>query len=784
MTLGDLRYIARSLASARWFTAGALLTFGVGIGLAVAVLAVTDRILFRALPFRDVDRLVTIHPFVPTTGQVYAMFPRSLAEELCRRSPAIEAIAFSGNTRPLYFEGPERPPLRLTEASSNILDVLGVRTVLGRTFSEEDLNARLRTVLLREEVWRTRFGGDRNILARRFDDGRAPIDVVGVLPAGFVNPSINWMTPSDGLILSSDALGTRIARQTIPAPFARLRAGVSAVDAQRQIAALAANIEKDERPQDRTGMLVQPMREGVFWNITHRSRVLLGGGILMWFIACTNLGTLMVARVKSREKHARVRLLLGATRLQVALLTIAEIVFLCLTGAALALIAAAWGLRGLAAVVPPSVGALTLTTLDARLVLIVFSAAFLGATAASVYPVWEIATLGRGDQGTSRIACKSGRWLLLVESLVGTVLVLAGAFALRSYLGLIGTDLGFAPKDLYTVHVGARLTAPAETWVEWCRDSLTAIAALPEVASASAVDTALGTGESGDALKDNSGRTVAARRIFRGYFDAMGTALVAGRLPSEAEMRSGASITVVNRGAAQLFWPSTPLNEVVGRTLHLEGDTERRVVGVAADTRERHAEATTPEVFFPASATLSSLPTFLIRTRSSQPPNAAALREIIRLRFGSDAVVIVSSVSRRLDPALRDPRFYAVLFTSFGLVSLLLSAVGLFALTSYGTVLRRREMAIRLALGATPATIQRTFVWEALRPVAIGVIVGSMIAYWSAVVFQPLLHNVNPRSLLMYCAVSAFFVLVAGAAAWRPARRAGEADPLVALRSE
>lgn len=779
MEPGDLRHIARSLLHARWFTVGALLTFSLGVGLNIAVFAVVDRVLFRPLPFDHADRLATVHPVDPSTRKIYAMFPRRLLDEACRAAPAVEDVGFAGNTRSYSLDGTDSPTLRLTEASYNLLDVLGVRPILGRGFTREDERLGLRLALVREEVWRDRYGASRDVLSTVHRDRDGAIGIIGVLPAGFINPSINRATTTDGLMLSSDR------RAFVPAPIVRLRPAVSSADAQNQISLLVAALERDESRAIKTEVLVEPLREGIFWNISDRSTIVFWGAVLVWLIACTNLGTLMVARTASREELWRIRMRIGATRVHVATLVVAEIALLCAAGSALATLVLSWALRGLGAIVPVTVGNLAQTTIDQRLIAFATLAAVLGVLIASGYPLWNVAKLERtAGQTASGVARRPGRGLLVAESAFGIALVVAGVFALRSFVGLARVDLGYSPEGLHSIAVGTRNAGDASTRLERCRQTIAALRAVHGVSGASAVDVAVGSGEVGQRMVDDQGRQVVTRHVFSGYFGIMRTALVAGRFPTDAEIQAGAPIAVVSASAAQLLFPEVVRTSLVGRPLHLGGDLVREIVGVVADTREHHARMATPEVLLPAGMDLQMIPTFLLRTDSQGPPNTAALRSVVRRHFGSDATIVISSAERRLQPRLRDPRFYAVLFGGFGLTALLLPAVGLFALTSYELSRRRQEIGIRLAFGATRKAVAWMYVTRAVVPVVAGVAIGSLVAFWMARSFEQLLQGIDARDVKTYGSVAVLYVAVAGVAAWRPARAAASADPAAILRSE
>ena len=242
------------------------------------------------------------------------MLPRSVAVGARRSVSAIEDLAYAGASRSYYLEGPENSPIRLTDASFNVLDVLGVAPVAGRKFTREDAVSKLRLVLLRQETWTSRFGGATDVLGRRFIVSGRQLEVAGILPIGLPIPSVNWAAPSDGLILVDDLLEAASPREGIPGFFARLRPGATVRSAQAQLDSLLAaeRVGVDEGGQPGA---VQSMQEGMYWNYRGPLKVLFVAGTLVWLIACVNLGNLMVARGRWRDQQLAVRVsLLGHRR--------------------------------------------------------------------------------------------------------------------------------------------------------------------------------------------------------------------------------------------------------------------------------------------------------------------------------------------------------------------------------------------------------------------------------------------------------------------------------------
>jgi hypothetical protein len=305
-----------------------------------------------------------------------------------------------------------------------------------------------------------------------------------------------------------------------------------------------------------------------------------------------------------------------------------------------------------------------------------------------------------------------------------------------------------------------------------------------DVAGVTAVDIPPASGQLIQPMTDSAGRQVIPRQILDGYFDVMRTALLKGRVFTDAEIRSVAPVAMVSRSAAELLWPEVPFEQTLGRDLSLTGQPTRHVVGIVANTRERYQSPVTPEVFTPADPANPLSIELLLRARDARGLDVAALRGAVKRALGPTAVLSLQSVSSGVDPWLQDPRLCADLFGTFALVGLVLSAIGLFATTSFDVSFRQYEMGVRMTLGATAGEIQSLVVREAVRPVGLGIAIGLIGAFWTAGVFQSLLVQVNARDPTMYVSVAALLLVTAVTAAWRPARRAARVDPAIVLRAQ
>jgi predicted permease len=784
----DVTYAVRTLRRAPGFALGALCTFAIGLGLNLAVFAITDRILFRPLPYGHPDELVTIHSVDQRTGQTYFTLPRAPIAGARRSASSISDLAYAGRVRSYSADAADPTPIRLVDASFNLLDVLEVRPIDGRTFLREEALAGARVALLREETWRTRYGAG-NVVGLRIADRRGGIEIVGILPAGFIIPTVNWATPADGLFLAGDVLDQASAQNALPGVVARLRRPATESLLQQQIDVIRARLGRSGSISGESHFLVEPIRQGLFWNCRVPVSILFAAGLCVWLMACVNLGTLILARARGREQQLAIRMSLGAGLPRMMRLAVIEALLLGAGGGALAFVTMLLGLEALAAAVTSFIQPLVLTSIDLRLAALAFASMMLGGLIAAVSPAWRIrrvdpAFILQRTGATSHVPTRAGRGLLVAESAIAAVLVIAGGLTTRSLVQLMNTSLGFEPDGLLIVQPsGGRVNWYDQ--VEGIRRTTDILRAIPAVMAVAAVDSAVASGEAPRVVRDERGRQLLRRGITPEYFEVMGTRMVAGRPLTIDELATSAPVAIATESTARLLEPGLAPSDIVGREVRIPGEPAHRIVGIAADTRERHGVAPSPELFVPLAGG-DSPPALLIRVAGRDDAAtdaasavAAALRRELRL----SAPPRVMTMSSRLEPWLRDPKLYARLFGVFGIVGLVLSATALFALTRIEASLRRHEIGVRLALGATGGQIRRLLLKQAVLPVAIGLVLGAGASLIAAPAIQSLLNGVDARGAGNYTAAAVCFLSVAFLSAWLAARQSIRADPVTVLRN-
>jgi putative ABC transport system permease protein len=456
----DLRYAIRSLTHARWFAAGAILTFALGIGVNVAVFALLDRLLFRPLPYRQPSTLVVMIP--SSGGQYFTRTPRPIVVD-ARATPAIfSGVAMAARTSAVTIDpSGDGPQLRLTEATWHLLGVLDVQPVLGRGFSEADAIAKSRVALITYEAWQRSFGGATSILGLRIGSPATSVEIVGVLPRGFTSPS-PFLGPSDGLRLDPDRLTPGDLRDGVWPAVARLRPGVAVATAQAAVDAITARVSADLDPSGKRSWHIQvtSVRDALFHEWKTYLWLVAGAAALVLLIACVNLSSLLLARGRSREQTLALCTALGATPGRLVSAIFMEALVVACAGAVIALGALVMTEHAIVGLEPAALGVYAVDASDVRVLAITLGAVLASAGAAAAWPGMSASrvdvqsVLQQGTKTGRRTRSVALRTLLAAEAAFGAILVVGALLAGRSLAGLLERDLGFVPHNVFVISAG------------------------------------------------------------------------------------------------------------------------------------------------------------------------------------------------------------------------------------------------------------------------------------------------------------------------------------------
>ncbi len=808
----DLRHAVRALLRRPAFAIVAVATLGLGIGANAALFSVVDAVLLAPLPYPEPERLMQLwesDPQRPTRSPSPADYL-----DLRRSSSSFQDLtAYSTTSGNLSGEG-EPESAAYASVSANFFRTLGVPAALGATFEPQPVGFGVRQAVLSDDLWRRRFGGDRSVVGRTFRVDDESYEILGVMPATFRFPdgAEFWVAAPDD-VPDSRLIGAGAAAMRdvwYHEVVGRLAPGVDLARARQEMDRLAAGLAADFPDVDE-GLRIRlvPLKEETLGDVGRTLWLLLGATCLVLLVACTNVANLLLVRGVGRGRELAVRAALGAGRARIVTHVMAESVALAVAGAVVGGLLALGGLgllRPLVAGAVPrgsevhlSVGVFAYAAVAALGTALVFG--LLPARAAT-----RAGEAARGPRGASasRRGRRVGEALVAFEVAMAVVLVLGAGLLLRSIGRIASVDPGFRAKGLTVAWVGlpgAAGLSPEER-VGFYQAVGTRLESLPGAAGvawtqASPLDARLGAGLRIQGVPEEEGHAppdVRWQVVSPDYFRVAGIRTVAGRSFTEGDGPGDAPVGVLSETLARLaFGDEDPL----GRRINtgLDGRSPDggwrwvTVVGVVADTHNRGpTRAPEPVLYRPMA---QGGPGFsgdrmltLVRSGMAHDQVAPAIRRAV---WEVDADAPVSGMARAssLTGAYTGERRLALLLLGvFAGLALLLGAVGTYGVTSFAVGRRTRELGVRIALGAERTRVSRMVLGQALVPVALGLLMGTVAGAALARVLASLLFEVTPLDPLTFSTVPLVLLGVSVVAVWVPARRAGRVDPVRSLAAE
>ena len=807
-TLLDVRHSLRAMSRNPAFTLTGVLAAALGIGASAAVFSAVDRILFRPLPYRDEARLASVGVMAPLDTNEF-LFASGYFD--LRRTPGPFAAVTAFQAGNIACDLTEHSPLRLRclRLESNFLETLGMAPAAGRMFSrDEDRPNGPRVAMISYSLWQSRFAADPHVAGRTLLLDGAPVEITGVLPADFLMPTL---TPVDVVLpLALDESREREGRAL--RVFARLNSGVTPQQARQALAPYFARVLETVPPQFRkeVSLRVRLVRDRQVGDARTASLALLGAVLAVMLIACANIANLLLARATGREREMAVRAALGASRARLARQVLTESLVLGLFGGAAGCGLAFAILGGFQAMGQDSLPRLNEASIDWRVLLFAVAAAMASGLAAGLAPACRPA--GAGGPGGTRSTPPVRGWLrgtLVTAQIAVSMVLLAGAgLLLRSLWNLKRVPLGLESDRVLTASFvlgrqgyqdGARQLAFFDQLEQLLR-------ALPGVEAAAISDSLPPSGgtrgrplstieiEGHPRLPEGTGGMVSWRYVTPGYFSALGIPIRRGRgFTDEDRAAATYSIVLSETLAHQIFPNQNPLGQHILRGPKGEWFT---VIGVAADVHGRGpANRADPEYY----VVRKSVPDLTwanqepptgwrgayLAVRTAIDPRFAAA-EVRKLMASMDATlpVEVGTMRARVEGVTERPRFYATLLGVFAGVGVLLAAIGLFGVMSFLVAQRRREIGVRMALGATPESVVQHMLGFAARWTASGLMLGAFGAVAATRWLRSLLFQVEPGDPRAIAGAVVLLALVAMASAALPAWRAAGVDPATTLREE
>jgi predicted permease len=809
--LREIRHAGRSLRRAPAFTAAALLTLSLGIGATSAIFTIVNAALLKPLPYPEPGRLFVL---APPQG-------RSLSGQLFLhvrdRAQLFERISAQRGGGGMHLVDRGYAEYVATQrVSEGFFETHDVPLLLGRGFSyAEDQPGGPDAAIIGEALWRRAFGGTPDVLGRTILLGDVPHVVVGVAPGSFGSiPEADLWTPLR-TTPSDNGANYRV--------IGRLRSGVTHAQATAELDGLRSTM-RAEFPRYGAGAIASlqwiPYREYVGIGVRQMLQILLGAVLFLLLIACVNVASLQLTRALARRREVAVRMALGGTRSRVARQAVIESLLLAAAGAAVGLAIGVGVTRLLAGLVSEQLSRQMLSgaplTLDWRVlgftagVALVSGAIFGIAPALASSRADSRTVLAEGSTSTS-----SRRTVWLRRSLAGAELALAcillvgAGLLVRTFTNLAGSDLGFNPSGILVGRMSLQGAIGAETLESLLRDGLARVRGVPGVQSASAsngvpVERAINLPlrpPAGGLVADV--RSVDWRYVTEDYFEVFEIRPIVGRVFDGRDRAGAPSVAIVNEAFARTYFGRV---NVVGETVTLAAGPERprQIVGVVRDAKARSGSgwtggltalgsAAAPTLFEPAGQAAANMGgtgrrvfdlTWAVRSSSGRPGIQGELQQAVRSVDSRLLFIAFEPMDAVVARDLDVPRFVASLFAGFGLLAIVLAAVGLYGLMAYAASQRTREVGIRLALGSTAPRIARQFVVEGLAIASAGLLLGLIGAAATTRALGQLLFGVTPLDAATFAAVGLLLLLVAAVATTVPAVRAARTDPVEALRTE
>ena len=780
----DIRSAFRSLKRSPGFTAVAMLTLAVAVGANGAILSIADAVLFRPLPFSEPDRLFLLQMFSPTTGRRIGVVPFDHVRAINERHRGLSEVGLQDNgPRILVTNDDGTTVVESLSVSVNYLEILGVRPARGRLFVADDAVENGRAALLSHAAWSQRFARDPGIVGRRVQLGTSSFDVVGILPWDFVFPGF-VSNPELVTVLAPLRAGEKGGTSY---PVVRLERGVTQAQAQAELETIVRELTPGTSApppilalDDARGVLF-PEGQPVMW-------LLLAAALALLLIGCANLANIVLTRARARGREIAVRVALGAGRVRLIQPVVFEALLIGLAAGLLAVLVTASTFDALARQVPVFVYRNVPVGVDLRVFGFAMGLSVFGSLVFSVVPAWRASQLdvlsqisAGGNRSGSAKSHGLGRLMIAVQVALAIVLVFGAAIAARAFISVLRVPLGFNPHNVIMVIVQpARGDADRRGFYLRAIESIARRSDVVSVGAAGA--TLMGSRDDDVATTPESqGKKVGIVYALPGYFETAGIKLVAGRFLNRSDLREGSDSAVVAESAARVLFPD---REPLGATFENGSGRSFVVVGIVSDITQSVTFTAPPQTYVVPGRDTRALG-MIVRMRERRD---VALNEIrreaaslapgmpIRINWWSDSIAAQNGY--------RNPRFQTLVLVTFAGIALGLTALGVFAVVSFLVAMQTREMGIRIAIGAAPASVKRAVLKHALVPVASGVMLGLLVAHWAKRLAEAQLFKVETSDPTMLVAAAVTVVAAATVGAYLPARRAAQVDPILALRAE
>lgn len=815
----DLRFAVRLARRTPALTAITLLALAIGIGASSTIFAVVNGVLLKPLPYAAPENLVMVWSHAPRDGGIENTISPADYRDFAARTRTLERLeGYFSFLSPLEVVIADQTEVVYAQTvTPGLFDTLGRSAALGRTFGSSDGQAP--EVVVSHGYWLRRFGGDRSVVGRPIRIGTQPATIVGVMPADVVFPYPGMLGPSGFTRVTAVdmwvpmaftgplAVEQRTAGGNGEVPrsvrwlgaIGRRRADVSIDQVRTDLAGVARQLEA-EFPASNAGwgVIVRSAQEQTVGRIRPALLLLFAGVGVLLLMATVNVANLMLSRSLERRNEYATRVALGAARGRMIRQSLVESLLLTGAGGGLGLALALFGTRVLTRLAPPDLPRLADIAPDWRMVLVTIASTIVAGVLIGLMPAFGAARTdpqdvlrehGRGAIGSP--AQRRYRTALMVAQVaLACVLTIGAALLLRSFAAVLSVDAGFRPDGLLTwqMNLPDRLRTPGEQRAFY-RDLFDRLERLPGVVSvggttriplgSTSVTTTLEI--QGRPIPPSGRPEVEFRRAMHDYLEAMQVPIVRGRGFSESDGPDAPRVVLINETMARRLFPG---EEAIGQRLRTgENSPWMEVVGVIGDIRHTGLEqAPAPELYINYLQNPPVSPFIVIRASGDPMALVDGVRAVAQDLDRDLPLYNIRSMTNVRAAAVAERRFIVWLVALFGIVALVLAAIGIDGVVSVAVNERMPEMSVRLALGAEPGQVWRMIVGQAARATTLGLIAGLALTWFGMPLIRAQLFGVEPGDPATLAGVVVLFLLVAVAAAFVPARRAAEADPAHVLR--
>ena len=785
------------------FSAIAIATLALGIGGITAMFSAVDAVLIHPLPYADADRLVMIWDDLHKSGDLAKQFPTPAEWLEWRRHNTVFTDIAATQPATASLSGDSEPEqVQARKATGNLWNVLGVKPLIGRGFTEEEDQKNVRVAVISYGLWQRRYGGTPDVLGRKIIINDNPYEVIGVMPREFYflpSRDIDVWMPASFPAWMLRSFGWHDLHVV-----ARLKSGMALKNAIESMAALSQQVTAAKDSTGSHSVRVMPLREDLTGKTQTALVLLLCASAALLLIACVNLANLLLSRGVARGREVAVRTALGAGRGRLVAQLLTESLVVAGIGAAAGMALAIPAMRFLESLVPETMGIRQLT-LDWRVL------AFSACAAIAATLIFGLAPALRGSRFDPQTCLRDGgrgtagpqsHWfrhsLIVVETALAVALLTSGGLLLQTLQHLRSTDLGVRSEKLLTFETPLFRYRDFDSRVAYLNEVLEKICAIPGVVDAAATSqiplkpnnvTATFYSFAGQSSPDASKQVALIRGVSRDYFRTVGAQLREGRFFETSDRRSESPVAIVNESFANRNCPGHSALGVRFQFGQFGGEGRwYTIVGVVKEIREvGMAEELRPVVYRVHEQTDQipiELSSIVVRTAVKPDSIVSAARRAIWSIDKNQPIWHVRTLNEILDRELSTPSQSTKLLSTFALLAVLLSCLGLYGVLSYAVTQRTNEIGIRMALGATSGRILLSFGQRGLTLTIAGLAIGLALTAMASRLMTTLLYGLRPDYLSTITVVSVTFLTVAALACFIPAHRAARIDPMVALRNE